>query len=85
MRAEQLFNLNVGIERIVNLDYDRQLQEAIRIIKAGEVEKYLIADDTPPISSDERVPPAKDARADAQPSPPVKPVQRASERNKQGA
>ena len=80
MRAEQLFNLNVGIERIVNLDYDRQLQEAIRIIKAGEVEKYLIADDTPPISSDERVPPAKDARADAKPSPPVKPVQRASEK-----
>lgn len=37
LRAEQLFNLNVGIERIVNLRYDTQLQEAIRIIKAEEV------------------------------------------------
>ncbi len=37
LRAEQLFNLNVGIERVVNLRYDTQLQEAIRIIKAGEV------------------------------------------------
>lgn len=40
-RAEELFNLHVGIESIVNLDYDRQLQEAIRIIKAEEIEKYL--------------------------------------------
>ena len=40
-RAEQLFNLHVGIEQIVNLAYDRQLQEAIRIINAGEVEKYF--------------------------------------------
>ena len=40
-RAEQLFNLHVGIEQIVNLGYDRQLQEAIRIINANEVEKYL--------------------------------------------
>ncbi|MDE0484371.1 MAG: S41 family peptidase [Candidatus Poribacteria bacterium] len=37
LRAEQLFNLNVGIERVVNLKYDTQLQEAIRIIKADEV------------------------------------------------
>ena len=36
-RAEQLFNLNVGIEQIVNLRHDTQLQEAIRIIKADEV------------------------------------------------
>ena len=40
-RAEQLFNLHVGIEQVVNLAYDRQLQEAIRIIEADEVEKYL--------------------------------------------
>ena len=40
-RVEQLFNLHVGIEQIVNLAYDRQLQEAIRIIKADEVAKYL--------------------------------------------
>ncbi len=37
LRAEQLFNLNVGIERVVNLKYDTQLQKAISIIKAGEV------------------------------------------------
>lgn len=37
IRAEQLFNINVGIERIVNLKHDTQLQEAIRIIKADEV------------------------------------------------
>ncbi len=41
LRAEQLFNLNVGIERVVNLAYDKQLQEALRIIKAGEIDKYL--------------------------------------------
>ncbi len=40
-RAEQLFNLNVGIEKVVNLEYDRELQEALRIIKAGDIEKYL--------------------------------------------
>ncbi len=37
IRAEQLFNISVGIERIVNLRHDTQLQEAIRIIKADEV------------------------------------------------
>lgn len=36
-RAEQLFNLNVGIEQIVNLRHDTQLKEAIRIIKADKV------------------------------------------------
>ena len=41
LRAEQLFNLNVGIERVVNLKYDTQLQKAISIIKAGEVEKTI--------------------------------------------
>lgn len=37
IRTERLFNINVGIERIVNLRYDTQLQEAIRLIKADEV------------------------------------------------
>lgn len=37
IRAERLFNFNVGIERIVNLRHDTQLQEAIRLIKANEV------------------------------------------------
>lgn len=47
-RAQQLFNLHVGIEQVVNLAYDRQLQEAIRIINADEVEKYfdLIPEET---------------------------------------
>ena len=40
-RAENLFNLHVGIQPVVNLAYDRQLQEAIRIIESDEVEKYL--------------------------------------------
>ncbi len=40
-RAEKVFNLHVGIEQVVNLAYDWQLQEAIHIIKAGEVGKYL--------------------------------------------
>jgi hypothetical protein len=40
-RAEQLFNFHVGIEQVVNLAHDRQLQEAIRIINNNEVEKYL--------------------------------------------
>ena len=40
-KVERDFNLHVGIEQIVNLEYDRQLQEAVRIIKADEVAKYL--------------------------------------------
>lgn len=40
-RAERVFNLYVGIDQIVNLEYDQQLREAIRIIKADEVAKYL--------------------------------------------
>jgi carboxyl-terminal processing protease len=40
-RAERLFNFHVGIEQVVNLAHDRQLQEAIRIINNNEVEKYL--------------------------------------------
>ena len=42
--AKRDFNGHVGMEQIVDLEYDRQLQEAIRIIKADEIEKYL----TPP-------------------------------------
>ena len=40
-RAERVFNLYVGIDQVVNLEYDKQLREAIRIIKADEVAKYL--------------------------------------------
>ena len=40
-RAERVFNLYVGIDQVVNLEYDQQLREAIRIIKADEVAKYL--------------------------------------------
>lgn len=41
LRAEQLFNLSVGIEQVVNLRHDTQLQEAIRLIKEDEVEDTL--------------------------------------------
>jgi carboxyl-terminal processing protease len=41
LRSHQLFNLNVGIEQVVNLRFDTQLQEAIRIIKAGEVGRTI--------------------------------------------
>ena len=40
-RAEQYFNLYVGIDKVVNLPYDQQLKEAIRIIEADEIEKHL--------------------------------------------
>ncbi|MYA71927.1 S41 family peptidase, partial [Candidatus Poribacteria bacterium] len=40
-RAEHFFNSHVGIEQVVNLAHDRELQEAIRIINNNEVEKYL--------------------------------------------
>lgn len=36
--ARRIFNVNVGINPIIDLENDIQLQEAIRIIKAGEVE-----------------------------------------------
>lgn len=50
--VEQVFNLQVGIEQIVDLEYDRQLQEAIRIIKADEVTKHLNPpEDTEPPST----------------------------------
>ena len=51
-RAEQLFNFHVGIEQVVNLAHDQQLQEAIRIINNNEVEKYLNApEETEPPST----------------------------------
>ena len=40
-RAERFFNSHVGIEQVVNLAHDQQLQEAIRIINNNEVERYL--------------------------------------------
>ena len=40
-RAELLFNLNVGIDRTVNLKYDSQMKEAIRIINAGKVDTII--------------------------------------------
>ena len=40
-RAQQLFNLNVGIEQIVNLRHDTQLKEAIRMIKENKVADTL--------------------------------------------
>lgn len=40
-RAEQIFNLNVGIERVVNLKYDTQLHEAIRLIQSDEVSSTI--------------------------------------------
>ena len=50
--VEQVFNLQVGIEQVVDLEYDRQLQEAIRIIKADEVAKHLTPpEDTEPPST----------------------------------
>ncbi len=41
LRAQHLFNLNVGIEQVVNLRFDTQLQEAIRLINADEVNKTI--------------------------------------------
>ena len=34
--AEQMFNRHFGIQQVVNLAYDTQLQEAIRLLKASE-------------------------------------------------
>ncbi len=51
-RAEQLFNFHVGIEQVVDLAHDQQLQEAIRIINNNEVEKYL----NPPLEETEPPP-----------------------------
>ena len=61
-RAERLFNLYVGIDQVVNLAYDRQLQEAIRIINADEVEKYLnpVPEETEPPSTTQANVPLED-------------------------
>ena len=40
-RTERIFNRHVGIETIVHLAYDRQLQVAIDILKSGSVAKYI--------------------------------------------
>ena len=39
--ARRLFNANVGIDQLIDLDHDNQLQEAIDLIKMGGVEKAL--------------------------------------------
>ncbi len=64
--VEQVFNLQVGIEQVVDLEYDRQLQEAIRIIKADEVAKYLNPpeDTEPPSTTQVDTPVEPDAMAE---------------------
>ena len=37
--VRRIFNHNVGLNPIIDLEHDKQLQEAVRIIKAGEVEE----------------------------------------------
>ncbi|MBI1929550.1 hypothetical protein HYR99_35555, partial [Candidatus Poribacteria bacterium] len=39
--ARRIFNANVGIYELIDLDHDNQLNEAIKVIKSGEVEKIL--------------------------------------------
>jgi len=39
--ARWIFNANVGIYEPIDLDHDNQLNEAIKVIKSGEVEKIL--------------------------------------------
>ena len=40
-RTERIFNRHVGIEPVVSLAYDRQLQGAIDILKTDSVSKYI--------------------------------------------
>ena len=66
-RAEQLFNFHVGIEQIVDLTHDRQLQEAIRIINNNEVEKYLnppLEETQPPSTTHANTPVEPEATAE---------------------
>ena len=65
-RVERVFNLHVGIERIGDLTYDRQLQEAIRIIKTDEIAKYLHPpeDTEPPSTTQADTPVQPDAVAE---------------------
>jgi hypothetical protein len=39
--ARRLFNANVGIHQLIDLDHDNQLREAIQLIKTGGVEQAL--------------------------------------------
>ena len=41
LEARQIFNLNVGIERGIDLENDVQLQRAIEVIKSGEIPEIL--------------------------------------------
>jgi len=46
LEARRIFDMNVGIARLVDLENDKQLQRAIEIIKAGEVAELLAASQT---------------------------------------
>jgi carboxyl-terminal processing protease len=50
--VRRIFNFNVGLNPIIDLEYDTQLREAVRIIKAGEVEE--IPDSTTTVSVKEQ-------------------------------
>ena len=39
--AKRVFNNNVGIYQLIDLDHDNQLVKAIRIIETGEVQKLI--------------------------------------------
>ena len=41
LEAERIFNANVGIYRLIDRENDRQLQEAIQLIMAGQVQKTI--------------------------------------------
>lgn len=41
LEAERIFNANVGIYRLIDRENDRQLQEAIQLIMAGQVQKTM--------------------------------------------
>ena len=46
MDARRIFNVNVGLNPINDMEHDKQLQEAVRIIKAGAVEEIPDAPST---------------------------------------
>ena len=50
--VRRIFNVNVGLNPIIDLEHDKQLREAVRIIKAGEVEE--IPDSTTTVSVKEQ-------------------------------
>jgi hypothetical protein len=41
LEAERIFNANVGIYQLIDRENDRQLQEAIQLIMAGQVQKTM--------------------------------------------